>query len=131
MCDIGAPEYRGRLMCILLVEDEPLLLMMTEVVLHDAGYEVMAAGHGPDALKRIAENPGRFIALVTDYSMPLGVTGTDIIDRIRQEFPLIPVILTSAYFNAVPPNWQHKETIKYLPKPYNPDSLVDMLSALL
>jgi PleD family two-component response regulator len=71
----------GRAVCILLVEDEPLLLMMTEAVLHDAGYEVMAAGHGPDALNLIAENPGRFIALITDYAMPLGMVGTDIIEQ--------------------------------------------------
>jgi CheY-like chemotaxis protein len=118
-------------MCILLVEDEPLLLMVTETVLQDAGYEVMAAAHGPEALKHIAENPGRFTALVTDYSMPLGITGTDIIEQMRQEYPLLPVVLTSAYFNAVPLDWQHRETIRYLPKPYDPDTLVELLSSLL
>ena len=93
---------------------------MTEAVLLDAGYEFMTAVHWPEALKHLSGNPGHFTALVTDYSMAMGLTEADIIERMRGEYPIMPVALTSAYFNAIPENWQHRETTKYFPKPYDP-----------
>jgi CheY-like chemotaxis protein len=55
---------------ILIVEDEFAIAELLEMVLVDAGYEVLTAANGRQALERMAEGP-RPDLIITDFMMPV------------------------------------------------------------
>jgi len=80
--------------CILLVEDSALVRAMEKRILEDAGYEVVAAVDGMDALDALGRSP--FAAVVSDIVMP-NMDGLTLTARIRQEprYKDLPVILVT------------------------------------
>ncbi len=78
---------------ILSVDDEPAILLTRAVLLQRAGYGVLNACDGAEALKFFAEYP---IALVLlDYEMP-GMDGGMIACAMKAAKPQVPVIIVSA-----------------------------------
>ena len=65
---------------LLLVEDEPTQLLLTQRMLRRGGYEVETASDGATALQRLAT--GRFQLLVTDWEMP-GMDGPTLCRQVR------------------------------------------------
>ena len=65
---------------LLLVEDEPTQLLLTQRMLRRGGYEVETASDGATALTKLAT--GRFQILVTDWEMP-GMDGPTLCRRVR------------------------------------------------
>lgn len=83
--------------CILVVDDEPLILEMTSEFLKDAGFEAVTATSASEALKRIAEKP--VDAVLLDIRMP-EEDGFTALPKIRAAQPGVPVImLTGAGYN--------------------------------
>lgn len=72
------PHPAGGTETILLVEDEPSVRMLTRTVLERAGYRVVEAAHGLDALKAWQEHQGRIQLLFTDLVMPAGMSGREL-----------------------------------------------------
>ena len=62
---------------VLFVEDEVDLRELIEDALTDLGYTVTVAGNGREALARL-QGPLQFSHVVTDVSMPEGVSGLDV-----------------------------------------------------
>jgi two-component system chemotaxis sensor kinase CheA len=87
----GAPVK----VCILLVEDSALVRAMEKRILEDAGYEVVAAADGVDALNALGRRS--FAAVVSDINMP-NMDGLTLTARIRQEprYKDLPVILVTS-----------------------------------
>jgi two-component system chemotaxis sensor kinase CheA len=81
--------------CILLVEDSALVRAMEKRILEDAGYEVVAAVDGVDALNALGRRS--FAAVVSDINMP-NMDGLTLTARIRQEsrYKDLPVILVTS-----------------------------------
>jgi two-component system chemotaxis sensor kinase CheA len=81
--------------CILLVEDSALVRAMEKRILEDAGYEVVAAADGVDALNALGRRS--FAAVVSDITMP-NMDGLTLTTRIRQElrYKDLPVILVTS-----------------------------------
>lgn len=67
---------------LLLVEDEPLLALPLETELADAGFEVVLASSGTDAISQIELDAVRFSGLITDIRLP-HVDGWTIAKRAR------------------------------------------------
>ena len=65
---------------LLLVEDEPTQLLMTQRMLRRGGFEVETASDGAEALAKLAT--GRFQLLVTDWEMP-GMDGPTLCRKVR------------------------------------------------
>ena len=65
---------------LLLVEDEPTQMMLTQRMLRRGGYEVETASDGATALEKLAT--GRFQLLVTDWEMP-GMDGPTLCRKVR------------------------------------------------
>ena len=118
-------------MCVLMVEDEPLILMSVAQYLEDAGYEVMTAEHGREALRLIEQSPVRFTILVTDYHMPHGVTGGQLVQHMRRSYPDIPMLITTALTGEITAEVCKRHGVKVMTKPYDPDILVAMVGWLL
>jgi CheY-like chemotaxis protein len=117
--------------CVLIVEDEPIILLTTATWIEDAGFQVMGANDGFHAVDLLERHPGHFTALITDFHMPRGMTGADVVMRMRQRYPAIPMIITTAMTYVVTEGWRRQYGVDVLAKPYRPDTLVSMLKAAL
>ena len=80
---------------VLVVDDDPLVLMNTAALLEDAGHEAIEAETGVAALEILRQRP-EIALLVTDQAMP-GMTGSQLITAARAMRPDLPVILATGY----------------------------------
>jgi signal transduction histidine kinase len=91
------PEQRqpsGRA-TVLLVEDEEGVRRASCRILTEAGYDVVEAASGPEALERFGAQP--VDVLVSDVVMPGGLSGPDLADQLRLLQPQLRVVLVSGY----------------------------------
>lgn len=110
---------------LLLVEDEAPLLMLVGDALEDLGYDVVAVASGSEALTALDE-PGDFDYVVSDISMPGGVSGLDIAERVLASRPEARMILASGLSRSqLPPL---PAGVTFLPKPYRISQLRELLS---
>lgn len=115
---------------ILLVEDDRSLRRYLEVILQKAGYTVITASDGLEAMK--AALTTTLDAVVTDAIMPhLG--GHELCRFLRRQPKLsrLPVILLSGLENSAATTAQADGADVYLSKPVSPTELVSCLEQLL
>lgn len=130
-CERIAARFRREVfVCVLLVEDEPIILMATAFCLEGAGFQVMTADDGLHAIDLLERHPGHFTALVTDLHMPL-LTGAHVVMSMRRKYPGIPMIITTALTHGVAEDWRLRYGVDVLAKPYDPETLISMLKAVL
>lgn len=106
---------------ILVVDDEESLRRVTQLRLEAAGYHVNAVPDGFQALDSLAREP--FDLVLTDLKMP-GMTGIELLKRIREDYPDVVVILITAFGTVE----SAVEAVKagaydYIVKPVNMDGL--------
>src|SRR5579884_4039882 len=90
----GPPDrHEARL---LVVDDEPFVANVLLSSLTRAGYRVTVAHSGPEALRRLREDPGAYDIVLTDHGMP-GMTGLQLVEQIKQEQPGLPVLLLTGW----------------------------------
>ena len=79
---------------ILVVDDDDSLRRVTQLQLEEAGYSVVTASNGGEALALVeAENPA---LVITDLKMP-GLSGLELLAKIRDSYPEISVVLITAF----------------------------------
>jgi CheY-like chemotaxis protein len=88
-------------MKILVVEDDPFVLDMAVAELEDAGYEVMEAATGGQAL-RLLQAGIAVDALLTDIRMP-EANGWGVAKAYRERFPDLPVLYVTGYAEQMQP----------------------------
>lgn len=111
---------------VLLVDDDWLVASSTEAMLKDLGHEVIAVSSAARALEVLAS--GRPVDLVmTDHAMP-GMTGIELINRIREGWPNLPVLLATGYAE-LPGN--APQNIPKLTKPYRQADLAAWIGKLV
>ena len=126
---------RGGTEAILLVEDEEPVRRLVQRVLSQAGYRVLTAESGRDALQ-LVEQGGLDVDLVlTDLIMPGGISGHDLGRRLRLRRPDQRLLYMSGYprdgtARDDPELRQHAPT-PTLAKPFTPASLLDSVRACL
>ena len=123
-------ELRGN-ETILLVEDEREVRKLVSSLLEPFGYTVVHVSNGADALARLAENPGRIQLVLTDVVMP-GMTGKELSDRVRVEYPQIPILFMSGYTGDVIATRGIVESgLPFIAKPFTARSLVRKVRTVL
>jgi CheY-like chemotaxis protein len=90
---------------ILCVDDELIPLTLRRSVLQRAGYEVLAASSGTEALEVLATEPVDLV--LTDLLMP-GLSGTELAREIRKRIPDVPIVLFSGV-NELPDDASHAD----------------------
>lgn len=80
---------------ILLVEDEASVRRILARTLRQGGYEVLEAGDGLDALRKIKENPGIDL-LLTDTIMPQ-MNGLELMEQAKKVRPALKAVFMSGY----------------------------------
>jgi CheY-like chemotaxis protein len=116
---------------LLIVDDDPMILEVTEMSLELAGWSVVSANDGHEALeKAAAERPD---AILMDVMMP-GMDGPTTCERLSAtpETAHIPVILLTAKVQPFERRrWEDLPVAGVLAKPFDPLRLADDVRALL
>jgi PAS domain S-box-containing protein len=89
------PEPAIRALCVLAVDDDPLVLLNTVAILEDLGHQVFEATSGAQALD-ILRREKAIDLVITDHAMP-HMTGAELARAVRAEWPNLPIILASGY----------------------------------
>jgi PAS domain S-box-containing protein len=111
------PVTRGRGERILVVDDEQMIVQITQMTLTELGYETEITTKPADAIAKVLADPGRFALVLTDQTMP-GMTGMVLAAQLKQIRPGLPVILTTGYIAALTPAQLKAAGIcQLLPKP--------------
>jgi PAS domain S-box-containing protein len=113
----------GRELAILTVDDDPLVALNTSAMLEELGHKVYSAPSGTRALE-ILRGEEDIDLLITDQAMP-GMTGSELVSRIRDEKPEFPVILATGYAE-LPPG--EAEGIPRLAKPFRQQDLAEAIA---
>jgi two-component system CheB/CheR fusion protein len=81
---------------ILVVEDDPELCAMLDIVLKDEGYGVATAPDGHAALDLVARNNYEPDLILADYNLPNGMTGLQVAEALQEQLgrPIPVIILT-------------------------------------
>jgi PAS domain S-box-containing protein len=90
--DTMVPNGNGQ--TILLVDDEPAIREVAEIILQSHGYKVLVAEDGPSALALFAQHLGHVAVVVTDLAMP-GMGGLMLVRTLRQIEPALKVIVST------------------------------------
>jgi two-component system cell cycle response regulator CpdR len=109
---------------LLYVEDDELLKSVTMMALEDAGYEVTHARDGKEA-KAFLAGGDAFDCIVSDISMPGGVSGVEVANEARRMRPACRTVLVSGYARSQLPALP--EGVVFVEKPYHIGQLVDAL----
>jgi len=115
------PAFTDRPRHILLVEDEIVLRMSTTDMLEQMGCVVSGVGTGEQALELLAKD-GKYDLLLTDLGLP-SMSGEELANRVRQQYPTLPVVIASGYG----PSGPLVEGTQFISKPY---SAIDLQQAL-
>jgi PAS domain S-box-containing protein len=118
------PRTRMRPLRILAVDDDALVLFNTTAMLEELGHTVLEADSGPAALELLRQKPVDL--LITDQVMPR-MTGVQLLDVVRTEWPELPVILATGY--AELPGGTDLKVPK-LSKPFTEQDLAQVLAAI-
>jgi CheY-like chemotaxis protein len=94
----GTSQKRTTAERILLVDDNRMGLRARKVVLEELGYEVVAVCCAVEALQHFSTEA--FDLVVTDYKMPR-LDGIELIARIRERAPILPIIMISGFAEAL------------------------------
>ncbi len=110
---------------ILVVEDEKSIRRITARILTDAGFRVLEASGGAEALTLLAQRGPQVVWLVvSDIVMP-GMNGRELAETIAEKWPAVRVLLHSAYAEPL-----ENFTGSFLRKPFTPETLVATVGAL-
>nr|WP_233170780.1 hybrid sensor histidine kinase/response regulator [Herbaspirillum sp. ASV7] len=116
---------------ILVVDDEPLVRMVTVEVLEDLGYNVLEAEDGPSALRLVTACP-EIDLLLTDVGLPNGMNGRQLADAIRAPRPDLPVLFVTGYAENAVLNHGHLERgMQVLTKPFAAEVLARRVRELV
>ncbi|MFH1215831.1 MAG: GAF domain-containing protein [Pseudomonadota bacterium] len=85
---------------ILLVDDEDMINKVLQRTLAKLGYTVTSRTSGAEALQLMANKPGEFDLIITDYSMP-GMNGLEFTRKLRSFLPATPVIICTGFTQQI------------------------------
>ncbi len=122
----GSPDEPapGGTETILLVEDADALRRMAAMTLRSYGYSVHETGNGEEAMRRWDQDAEHIDLVLTDMVMPGGMTGLELIQRLRQLRSGLRAVVSSGYsLDLVRQDRSALEDVVFLPKPYQADDL--------
>lgn len=108
---------------VIVVDDDPVVLMTTSMLLSEKGYSVFAHNSAAEAMAKLKEN--RVSAVVSDVMMP-GLTGLEFLGAVRGIDPGIPVILMTAFADIdTAVEAIHRGAFDFIVKPAKPAVLAN------
>lgn len=115
---------------VLIVDDEALVADIVEAGLREAGFEVIVALSGEEAVAILEKQTETIRGLVTDVNLGNGMTGFDLGHRARELLPELPVLYMTGD-SAHEWSSQGVPNSVVIPKPFVTAQIVTALSSLL
>jgi PAS domain S-box-containing protein len=116
---------------ILVAEDDAIARDLVVRVLEGAGYRVLAATNGPQAIEAARDWAGPIDLLLTDVVMP-GLSGRDVADAVTALRPSVKVLYASGYTeDTIVHHGVLDPDVRLLLKPFRPDDLLDRIGSVL
>src|SRR6478752_10118123 len=109
---------------ILLADDEERYRELIAHVLTKAGYEVLQAADGIEALSLLQKSNVNLV--ISDILMP-GLNGYTLVARIRAKWPQMPVILTTGFLPQDAAKNMMNGSVDFIPKPIDPEKLLEVI----
>jgi DNA-binding NtrC family response regulator len=113
---------------ILVVDDEPSVLLTYSIILRHNGYEVMGVATAREAKVVLEEQS--FDMLVCDLALEGSRSGLDVLDFARALYPGIPAILLTGYATRELGEEVERKCMTLLSKPIEVKELLDTVSGL-
>lgn len=115
----------------LLIDDEPMVTDICEMMLKKLGYQVLKANNGKEGIELFEANKDRIDLIISDFNMP-GMNGQEVVEKLRVIDHSVKVLLSSGGL-SVP----HEEDALgrgfngFLQKPYSIEILSDKIDEIL
>jgi DNA-binding NtrC family response regulator len=113
---------------VLVVEDEPMILMMAMEIIDDAGFEAIGASNADEAIE-ILEAYTSIKVVFTDVRMPGAINGIGLAQTVRKRWPDIQLIVTSGMRGSkdgmLPPG------VRFFQKPYDPSQVIGAVRTMI
>jgi len=111
-------EMRGK-ETVLVVDDEEMVLTMSEMVLKSRGYRVLLAASGEKALKVFADTKSLIDLMITDMVMPK-MNGRELIEKVRVMSPTTRIVCATACTRST----IIEKQVDFLSKPFSAQQLL-------
>lgn len=115
---------------ILIAEDSALVRELVAEELRNAGYTVLTAEHGPEAIKIAAEYDGTIDLLLTDVVMP-GMSGVQLAEKIAEARALAVIFMSGYTEETVMHHGVDPERATFIAKPFMSDTLLHLVRRVL
>jgi two-component system, response regulator PdtaR len=109
---------------VLIAEDDDLVRELGVELLSDAGFQVLEATNGEDALSMLEGNPNVRV-LFTDINMPGPLDGFTLASLAAMQWPHLAILICSG--NLLPRSGRLPRGIVFISKPYDPESAVRLI----
>ena len=129
--DRSTEPVRGGTETVLVVEDEPALLMLASSILKHQGYTVLQALDGNKAFAAAREHAGPIHLVLADVVLP-GLKGPEVAERLKRLRPGLKVAFMSGYTDeALGRHHGFPTGAPFLQKPFTPDRLIKYVRRVL
>ncbi|MEE1655404.1 response regulator [Microvirga sp. CF3062] len=123
---VGAVSHQQPIGVVLLVEDEPLVRLVTADILMEADFHVIEAGDAEEAL-RVLKAEVAVDVLLSDVEMPPGMNGYELVGHVHRDWPGVEIIVSSGR------EWPGEDDLPpgavFIAKPYLNATLVSHVQA--
>jgi len=113
----------------LVVDDDPLVLLVSCMILEEAGYRFFEAGDVEEALGVLRQNGALVSLLFTDVEMPGTSNGFDLARQVAQDWPNITIVVASG--RVAPSPGDLPATATFLSKPFTAEVVLEHLRRVL
>ncbi len=115
---------------VLVVDDDPKVLMILEEALKLFGFQPVACSSAAKALNIFTEAPSSFSTIITDQAMP-GMSGDQLIKEVRVINDSVPIVLCTGYADLSADEWMSElHLFTCLKKPFTMSTLSEVLTQI-
>ena len=128
--DLTAELHRDK-ETVFLIDDDEIVVDVSEMILKNSGYDVVIAKSGEEAIEVYKENHSRIDMVILDMILP-DMGGGDTYDRLKEINPGIKVLLASGYDI----DYQGRDIMErgcdgFIQKPFNMNELLEKVRGIL
>jgi len=110
---------------ILVVEDEPVVLAAVRKIVESENFKIDDAVDGESAIEKLKQN--RYRLIISDLMLP-GVSGLELIKKMKADNPCIPFIVITGYATLEKALQSFKSgSFDFIPKPFDTEALLGVV----
>ena len=128
--DLTAELHRAK-ETVLLIDDDEMVVDVSEHILNNSGYDVVSVKSGNEAIEVYKENHSRIDMVILDMILP-DMGGGDTYDRLKEINPGIKVLLASGYdIDYQGSDIMERGCDGFIQKPFNMNELLEKIRGIL